>query len=80
MTASTTEIPELAGVRSHGKWEPRAWLEAETHPLLRSRNFYLALTVVTLGFAYASHGLRRVHGAIIILGYLAFVAAVLIVS
>jgi cation:H+ antiporter len=41
---------------------------------------YLALTVVTLGFAYASHGLRRVHGAIIILGYLAFVAAVLIVS
>jgi len=54
MTASTTEIPELAGVRSHGQWEPRAWLEAEAHPLLRSRNFYLALTVVSLAIGAVS--------------------------
>jgi hypothetical protein len=48
MTASTTEIPELAGVEPHGEWEPTPWLVAETHPLLRSRNFYIALTVISL--------------------------------
>ena len=48
MTASTTEIPELAGVEPHGDWEPTPWLAAETHPLLRSRNFYIALTVISL--------------------------------
>jgi hypothetical protein len=48
MTASTTEIPELAGVRADSAWEPTPWLAAETHPLLRSRNFYIALTVVSL--------------------------------
>ena len=48
MTASTTEIPELAGVEPHGDWEPTPWLVAETHPLLRSRNFYIALTVISL--------------------------------
>ena len=49
MTASTTEIPELAGVEPHGDWEPTPWLAAETHPLLRSRNFYIALTVDLAG-------------------------------
>ena len=48
MTASTTEIPELTGVHPRGDWEPTPWLAAETHPLLRSRNFYIALTVVSL--------------------------------
>jgi Ca2+/Na+ antiporter len=42
--------------------------------------WYLALTVVTLGCAYAGHGLDRAHGVLIICGYVAFVAAVLIVS
>ncbi len=41
---------------------------------------YLALTAVTLGFGYAGHGLHRAHGALIIGGYLVFVAAVLVVS
>jgi hypothetical protein len=35
---------------------------------------------VTLACAYAGRGLRRSHGALIISGYLAFVAAVLIAS
>jgi cation:H+ antiporter len=38
------------------------------------------LTAVALACAYAGHGLRRAHGALIIGGYLAFVAAILIVS
>jgi cation:H+ antiporter len=42
--------------------------------------WYLALTVVTLGCAYAGRGLDRAHGVLIIVGYLAFVGAVLIVS
>ena len=42
--------------------------------------WYLGLTVVTLTCAYAGRGLRRAHGALIIAGYLAFVAAVLIIS
>jgi cation:H+ antiporter len=41
---------------------------------------YLGLTAVTLAFAYAGRGLRRSHGALIIGGYLAFVAAVLVAS
>jgi Ca2+/Na+ antiporter len=41
--------------------------------------WYLALTVVTLGCAYAGRGLDRAHGVLIICGYIAFVAAVLIV-
>jgi cation:H+ antiporter len=41
---------------------------------------YFALTAVTLACAYAGRGLRRSHGALIISGYLAFVAAVLITS
>jgi hypothetical protein len=41
---------------------------------------YLGLTALTLICAYASRGLRRTHGALIIAAYLAFVAAVLIVS
>jgi cation:H+ antiporter len=41
---------------------------------------YLGLTALTLVCAYAARGLRRAHGALIIAGYLAFVAAVLIVS
>jgi hypothetical protein len=48
MTASTTEIPELAGVPSRGRSVPEPWLQSETHPLLRSRNFYIAMTVVSL--------------------------------
>ncbi len=40
--------------------------------------WYLALTVVTVACAYAARGLRRAHGALIICGYLGFVAAVLI--
>jgi cation:H+ antiporter len=42
--------------------------------------WYLGLTAVTLGCAYTGRGLRRAHGALIIGGYLAFVAAVLIAS
>jgi cation:H+ antiporter len=42
--------------------------------------WYLGLTVVTLACAYTGRGLRRAHGALIIGGYLAFIAAVLIVS
>ena len=42
--------------------------------------WYLGLTAVTLGCAYTGRGLRRIHGALIIAGYLAFVAAVLITS
>jgi Ca2+/Na+ antiporter len=42
--------------------------------------WYVGLTAVTLACAYAGRGLRRAHGALIIIGYLAFVAAVLIVS
>ncbi len=42
--------------------------------------WYLGLTAVTLACAYAGRGLQRTHGALIICGYLAFVAAVLITS
>ncbi len=42
--------------------------------------WYLGLTAVTLACAYTGRGLRRTHGALIIGGYLAFVAAVIIVS
>jgi hypothetical protein len=42
--------------------------------------WYLGLTAVTVASAYAGLGLRRSHGALIISGYLAFVAAVLIAS
>ena len=48
MTASTTEIPELAGTRSRARARPEPWLASETHTLLRSRNFYIALTLVSL--------------------------------
>jgi hypothetical protein len=54
MTASTTEIPELAGVPSRGRAQPEPWLQSETHPLLRSRNFYIALTVVSLAIGALS--------------------------
>ena len=42
--------------------------------------WYLGLTAVTLACAYAGRGLRRSEGALIICGYVAFVAAVLIAS
>jgi cation:H+ antiporter len=42
--------------------------------------WYLGLTAMTLACAYTGRGLRRAHGAVIICGYLAFVAAVIIVS
>ena len=42
--------------------------------------WYLGLTAVTLACAYAGRGLNRTHGVVIIGGYLAFVAAVLITS
>ncbi len=42
--------------------------------------WYLGLTAVTLACAYAGSGLRRSHGALIISGYLAFIAAVLIAT
>ena len=42
--------------------------------------WYLGLTAVTLACAYAGRGLRRAHGALIICGYVAFIAAVLISS
>jgi len=41
---------------------------------------YLGLTALMLICAYAARGLRRPHGALMIGGYLAFVAAVLVVS
>lgn len=42
--------------------------------------WYLALTVATVAAAYRARGLRRADGALIICGYLGFVAAVLITS
>jgi cation:H+ antiporter len=42
--------------------------------------WYFGLTAVTLACAYAGRGLRRAHGALIICGYVAFIAAVLISS
>ncbi|MFZ0994888.1 MAG: hypothetical protein WAO09_02745 [Candidatus Dormiibacterota bacterium] len=42
--------------------------------------WYVGLTVLTLGLAYAGRGLRRWAGWAIIVGYLAFVAALLVVS
>jgi cation:H+ antiporter len=42
--------------------------------------WYLGLTIVTLACAYSGRGLRRSHGALIISGYVAFVAAVLITT
>jgi len=42
--------------------------------------WYLGLTALSLAFAYAARGLRRAHGTVIILAYLAFVAAVLATS
>lgn len=42
--------------------------------------WYLGLTAVTVACAYAGRGLRRSHGALIICGYVAFVAAVLSAS
>jgi cation:H+ antiporter len=40
--------------------------------------WYLGLTILTLACAYHARGLRRAHGALIICGYLGFVAAVLL--
>ena len=40
--------------------------------------WYAGLTLLTLACAYGGRGLRRADGALIIAGYLAFVAAVLI--
>jgi Ca2+/Na+ antiporter len=42
--------------------------------------WYLGLTALTLTCAYTSQGLRRIHGALIISGYLVFIAAVLMTS
>lgn len=42
--------------------------------------WYLGLTAVTLGCAYAGRGLRRRVGALIIAGYVAFVIAVLLAT
>jgi cation:H+ antiporter len=42
--------------------------------------WYGALTAVTLACAYAGRGLSRAHGVLIISGYVAFVAAVLMAS
>ena len=42
--------------------------------------WYLGLTALSLAFAYAARGLRRAHGTLIILAYVAFVAAVLATS
>jgi len=42
--------------------------------------WYLGLTAIALACAYSGRGLRRVHGAVVICGYLAFVAAVLVAS
>lgn len=42
--------------------------------------WYLALTAFALACAYTGHGLRRWHGALIILAYLAFTATVLVTA
>jgi cation:H+ antiporter len=42
--------------------------------------WYLGLTAVALGCAYAGRGLRRGHGVLIIAGYVAFVATILVIS
>jgi cation:H+ antiporter len=42
--------------------------------------WYLGLTAITLACAYTGRGLRRAHGALIIGGYLAFLAAVITAS
>jgi len=40
--------------------------------------WYAGLTVLALAFAYHGHGLTRLPGAVIVAGYLAFVAALLV--
>jgi len=40
----------------------------------------LGLTAFALGCAYTSHGLRRRHGALIILAYFVFIATVLVTA
>ncbi len=42
--------------------------------------WYVGLTAMTLGLAYAGHGLRRAAGGLIIAAYVAFVLALLVVS
>ena len=42
--------------------------------------WYLGLTALALAFAYTAHGLRRWHGALIILAYLVFTATLLATS
>jgi cation:H+ antiporter len=42
--------------------------------------WYLALTAFALGCAYTGHGLRRWHGSLIILAYLAFTATLLLTA
>lgn len=54
MTTSTTEIPQLVSGRARGRFGPSPALQTETHPLLRSRNFYIALTVVSLALGAVS--------------------------
>ena len=54
MTASTTEIPALPGAPSRERAASEPWLRSETHALLRSRNFYVALTVVSLAIGALS--------------------------
>jgi cation:H+ antiporter len=42
--------------------------------------WYLGLTAFALGCAYTGHGLRRWHGALIILAYLVFITTVLVTA
>jgi cation:H+ antiporter len=49
-------------------------------PELLIAGWYVGLTALTLGLAYAGRGLRRREGWVIIAGYLAFVAALLAVT
>ncbi len=53
-------------------------LGAPSGPATLVAAWSLGLTLVTLTCAYSARGLRRIHGALIICGYLGFVAAVLI--
>lgn len=42
--------------------------------------WYAGLTLVALGFAYAARGVRRIHGAVIALAYVAFVVALILAA
>lgn len=55
-------------------------LSAPTEPAVLIASWYVGLTAVSLGLAYAESGLRRWSGCVVIAAYAAFVASLLAVS